>query len=108
MAYDGGDKAIITPSETGLYHYHASLGNPAGITDHIGIVHSAIIEGQNTAVDFLPINFVLHQNQSYINGICELIAGKRYYITSYVKNYAHDPNSRLMLVLYKIEKNYQQ
>jgi hypothetical protein len=108
MVYDGRDEAVITPSETGLYQYYASIGNPAGITDHIGIVHSAIVEGQNTFVDFLPINFVLHQNQSYINGICELIAGKRYHITTYVRNNNNNPDSRLVLVLYKLEKNYQQ
>jgi hypothetical protein len=101
MSYDGTDEGIITPSETGLYTYHASLGNPAGIIDHIGIVHSNIIEGQNQAVDFLPLAFTLHQNLCYINGICELIAGKKYMITTYVKNNAGNANSRLILILYK-------
>jgi len=104
--YTGRDEGIITPSETGLYAFYGMLGNPAGLTNHTGIVHSSIVEGQNTFVDIAPLNFVLTQNLPYINGVIELIAGKRYHITAAVENYNNNYNSRLVLVIFKLQ-SYQ-
>lgn len=99
--YTGRDEAIITPSETGIYQYYASLGNPAGIQNHCGIIHSSIVEGQNQDVDFFTLNVVLTQNVPIANGIIELIAGKRYRIITAVENYNNNYNSRLSLIILK-------